>query len=582
MFFNYHNFSEFDQAEYINEGAIQRAGENILAVVKALITSPYIEQPAHFNEGNKWVFYDVVGLFTVFYEVNSGFFLNIFVVALVVVLVACRINSNAYSFADLGHAFLHHFQALLAMAGTGICLVIIVKVLDLTMCWYSMPELVFPLYILPMIIAGLWVHSHVAETKYSGIDAEMCHYDSVLLTWSFLLLLSTLKGIASSFFLLVHVIFPLCRDPLIYLLGKLQIIEVVTPKKVLYTQFACVMPTMLFVSYAVMLFFDFFVPVMGRLGNLVNPEYIMMPLSLATALTFVLFTNNLIYISRNMKYLLWCGVGLSAVFLLILATTSLGVPYKYSPESPRLRRLITLHSERNIYDFAGKKIKNDHALFIQSLDYRGIADLPDHAFLQTSQRPDCSGIKDEYCRLPYYTAIHELFPPEQSLWVAVPVPPILPERLELTLLERRQISSNLVNLTFTLRGATDKLSLHVTPLNGYKLKNWSFKEFDEETFGPRDTYFVFMSYGYEAPKSREFWFLLENNNPAPSNPEEFPSLELAVATHYAHGPYQNSETMKQLRQLFHSRRKTPQHAVGYWKWSITTIGGSSEIIVQPY
>ena len=148
---------------------------------------------------------------------------------------------------------------------------------------------------------------------------------------------------------------------------------------------------------------------------------------------------------------------------------------------------------------------------IQSFDFRGIADLPDHAFLQIHQRPNCSGIPDEYCRLPYYTAIHELFPPEESLWVPVPVPPRLPpaQRLHLELLERQQLASNLVNLTFTLRGGSDKLSLHVTPINGYRLKNWSFKEFDEEAFGPRNTYFIFMSYGYEAPVSREFWILLE-------------------------------------------------------------------------
>ena len=267
---------------------------------------------------------------------------------------------------------------------------------------------------------------------------------------------------------------------------------------------------MLFISYAVMLFFDFFVPVMGRLGNLINPEFIMMPLSLTVAATIVLYSNNLVYVSRNMRYFLLCGVALFGVFILLLATTSLGHPYKYDPESPRLRRLVTLHAKRTIYDFDGNVKSSGTGLFIQAFDYRGIKDLPDHTFLQTSHRPNCSGIKDEYCQLPYYTAIHELFPPEESIWVPVPVAPITARPLSIELLERRLISSNLLNLTFSLRGGADKLSLHVTPLNGYRLENWSFKPFDRDTFGERNTYFVFMTYGKEAPVSREFWILLKN------------------------------------------------------------------------
>ena len=259
-----------------------------------------------------------------------------------------------------------------------------------------------------------------------------------------------------------------------------------------------------------MLFFDFFVPVMGRLGNLINPEFIMMPLSLSVATTIVLYSNNLVYISRNMKYFLLCGVALFGVFILLLTTTSLGHPYKYDPDSPRLRRLVTLHAKRTIYDFDGNVKSSGTGLFIQAFDYRGIRDLPDHTFLQTSHRPNCSGIKDEYCQLPYYTAIHELFPPEESIWVPVPIAPVTTNPLSINLLERRLISSNVLNLTFSLRGGVDKLSLHVTPLNGYRLKNWSFKPFDRDTFGERNTYFVFMTYGKEAPISREFWILLEN------------------------------------------------------------------------
>ena len=64
--------TEFDQEWRIEAGAIQRAGENVLAVVKAILNSPYLEQPATFDEANKWVFYDVVGLFTVYYPIAVG------------------------------------------------------------------------------------------------------------------------------------------------------------------------------------------------------------------------------------------------------------------------------------------------------------------------------------------------------------------------------------------------------------------------------------------------------------------------------------------------------------------------------
>ena len=64
--------TEFDKPELINPGSIQRAGENILAVVRALIRSPYLKQPANFMEGNKWIFFDVVGFFTIYYEVSTG------------------------------------------------------------------------------------------------------------------------------------------------------------------------------------------------------------------------------------------------------------------------------------------------------------------------------------------------------------------------------------------------------------------------------------------------------------------------------------------------------------------------------
>lgn len=64
--------TEFDRPEAINPGSIQRSGENILAVIKAMIRSPNMAKQPNFTEGNKWVFFDVMGLFNIFYEVSQG------------------------------------------------------------------------------------------------------------------------------------------------------------------------------------------------------------------------------------------------------------------------------------------------------------------------------------------------------------------------------------------------------------------------------------------------------------------------------------------------------------------------------
>uniref|UniRef100_A0A914DJF4 Endoplasmic reticulum metallopeptidase 1-like C-terminal domain-containing protein n=1 Tax=Acrobeloides nanus TaxID=290746 RepID=A0A914DJF4_9BILA len=157
------------------------------------------------------------------------------------------------------------------------------------------------------------------------------------------------------------------------------------------------------------------------------------------------------------------------------------------------------HAKRSIYNFDGKLKHSDNGLFVQVFDYRGIKDLPDHTFLQGNGVPDCSGTNDEYCQLPYYTAIHELFPPEKTLWVPLPTAPRFPNPLKVSLLERQRVAGNLVNLTLVVKGGVDKMSFHVTPINGYKLKDWSFAPFDEETFGKRQTYFIFLTYGHEAP-----------------------------------------------------------------------------------
>ncbi|CAJ0606998.1 unnamed protein product [Cylicocyclus nassatus] len=554
--------TEHDEEWRIEPGAIQRAGENVLAVVRAILKSPYLVQAASFDEANKWVFYDVVGLFTIFYTVTIGKLLNYGACAVVVTLVAFRIVRGHYTLSDLGQAFWHHTCALIAMFATMVCVVVLVLKFDLLMCWYKMPEIVGPLYVLPMLIAGCTVHTHFADkTKIRNI--EMVQYDSIVVTCAVVLFVMTSYNIASAFFVLNYVLFPLLKDPLIFALGATGLVNRVTPRILLYTQLICFAPVFVFATYAISQCVDFFVPVMGRLGKAVNPEYIIAPMGFVIASSFVLFVNNLFYISRRMNYLIKCGCALFVFFFIALLTTPLGVPYWYSEEHPRLRRVIALHTNRTIYDFEGQVVQRDNALFVQSLDYRGAEDLPAHSFLQGSTTPNCSGIKDEYCRLPYYTAIHELFPPEQSLWVPVPSPAVIPYPIQFTMIDRVKIGANRLNVTFEMRGGFDKMSLHITPLSGYELVKWSFTDINIKEFGRRTTYFVFLTYGYEMPEYRHFWVLLENPGATQVEPENTHNVEIALASHHAHGEYQNSETTRQLRNLIKGRRQTPGMAIDF-------------------
>ncbi|EYB98032.1 hypothetical protein Y032_0134g1817 [Ancylostoma ceylanicum] len=571
--------TEFDEEWRIEAGAIQRAGENVLAVVRAILESPYLVQAASFDEANKWVFYDVVGLFTIFYTVTVGQILNYGACAVVAGLVAFRILRGAYTLSDLGQAFWHHICAFFAMIVTMVVVVVLVLKFDLLMCWYKLPEIVGPLYVLPMLIVGCTVHTHFADkTKIRNI--EMVQYDSIVITYAVILFVMTSCHVASAFFVFNYVVFPLLKDPLIFVLGTVGLVNRVTPRVLLFTQLVCFSPVFVFAVYAISQCVDFFVPVMGRLGNAVNPEFVMAPIGLAIASSFVLFVNNLFYVSRRMNYLIKCGCAIFVFFFIALVTTRLGVPYEYSDEHPRLRRIIALHTNRTIHDFEGNVVQKDNGLFVQSLDFRGAEDLPAHSFLQGSTAPNCTGTKDEYCRLPYYAAIHELFPPERSIWVPVPSPAPVPHPIKLTLIDRVKVGANRLNMTFELRGGYDKMSLHITPLSGYELLTWSFTNIDIEEFGRRTTYFVFMTYGFEMPEIRRFWILLENPAATPSDPDNTHNVEIAVAAHHAHGEHQDSETLRQLRHLIRGRRQTPEMAVGWWKWGMTMIGGVAELVVH--
>ena len=93
----------------------------------------------------------------------TGQILNYGAFILVLGIVAYRISNRSYTLGDMVQAFYHHIVALFAMVLTMLVVVGAVVFFDLVMCWYKLPEVVGPLYVLPILVVGIAVHSYFAD-----------------------------------------------------------------------------------------------------------------------------------------------------------------------------------------------------------------------------------------------------------------------------------------------------------------------------------------------------------------------------------------------------------------------------------
>lgn len=80
-----------------------------------MVKSPYLDRPGDFEQGNRWVFYDVVGIFTVFYPITVGQVLNYVTAVAIFVVIAYRIGRGFYNFMDLFKAVFGHVIAAVIM-----------------------------------------------------------------------------------------------------------------------------------------------------------------------------------------------------------------------------------------------------------------------------------------------------------------------------------------------------------------------------------------------------------------------------------------------------------------------------------
>lgn len=75
--------TRYDTPEAVTPGSMQRAGDNIFALVKGILNSPYLVNAGEYRHGTV-VFFDFLGMFMIHYPERIGAIINMLTVLVVI------------------------------------------------------------------------------------------------------------------------------------------------------------------------------------------------------------------------------------------------------------------------------------------------------------------------------------------------------------------------------------------------------------------------------------------------------------------------------------------------------------------
>ncbi|VDL82763.1 unnamed protein product [Nippostrongylus brasiliensis] len=351
--------TEFDEARRITPGSIQRAGENIHATLLHLLQSPYLDNPAEYGD-QKYVFFDVLGVFVVVYAESIGNAINAALVLTAFLKVAnhVRRNSEDYKSAVIGYSIV----------------------------FVTMTSVTLTITQLTILICGAMPWLAYASA------IENVHQSMVAVILAFL----TAKGVSSGYIFALMLI-PMAKG---VAPGKKEW-STVTVHLVLYT------PTYVMCVYLTSMFLSIFIPIMGRTGS--NPELLVAIFTNFAIYTIVLSMLPLVVITKNQRqredstisnFLRMIG-GILVTTSAMLAMIHLlyKYPYLHTDDYPMARRIQIFHANREFFNKDEGRLLKDSGIYVIAQDYRGAEDIPfvDGDYSQLKCIYD-----SPYCEIPLY------------------------------------------------------------------------------------------------------------------------------------------------------------------------------------
>lgn len=159
--YRYH--TKYDHIRFISMDSIQRTGDNILALTKALVNSDELSNPENYSKGEV-IYFDFLGLFFITYSKGFGLLLNIITVILVTTvpfLSLSRSTRGVQSKHLKREIRIGSISTVVSLASSlGVCYFIATAqgVFDKTMTWYANPIVTIGLYCCPALFTQCLIH----------------------------------------------------------------------------------------------------------------------------------------------------------------------------------------------------------------------------------------------------------------------------------------------------------------------------------------------------------------------------------------------------------------------------------------
>uniref|UniRef100_A0A8C3ING4 Endoplasmic reticulum metallopeptidase 1 n=1 Tax=Chrysemys picta bellii TaxID=8478 RepID=A0A8C3ING4_CHRPI len=481
--------TKYDTPDRILTDSIQRAGDNILGMLKYLATSDKLAKSFDYRHGNV-VFFDVFGLFVLAYPARVGTIMNYIITAVTVLYLGKKIlqprNRAINYMKELSVAFSFTLLSWFSTLVTVLIVAVFISLIGRSLSWYNHFYVSIFLYGTAAAAKLILVHTLAKKFYYKNRNEQFLgemFFDVSLLVWSIALVLITQLGLCSAFICAMWVAFPLLTKLLTYREFKQK---GATIRFVIIYMLGMFIPY-LYIMYLTWTIFELFIPIMGRSGTEIPPDIVLA------------------------AFILSSTVILSSYF----------------------------HVSRRFYGLHGNLVKSDSGIWINGLDYAGISHITPHIpELNDTIKTNCED-KAPLCGFPWILPVHFLL---RKNWY-LPAAEISPTNpVHFKLLAKEQMPWDSTKLTFEVSGPSH-MSLYIRPHEGSTLSSWSLGD-GTPVANIGGDYFVFYAHGLQAVAWR-FWIELKA-----AEKHSDGMVSLAIAAHYFFGEDQKSPQLYALMERF--------------------------------